>query len=154
MVVSHVVGRPLASEGVQAVMARTALVACLILELGLGPTHAAIVGTLDNAVLKAGVVRITASPPGETQKVGTGFIVRLEKDVAYIVTAAHVVSGDAQPKVQFYTQRDIPVQGTVRHSEGGDEVTGLAMLVVRGKDNLPPGLSALTMTSTMRLSGD
>jgi formylglycine-generating enzyme required for sulfatase activity len=122
--------------------------------LGLEHSSAAIVGTLDIAALQAGVVRITATPSGEPQKVGTGFIVRLERDVIYIVTAAHVVSGDAQPKVQFFTQPDVSAQAIVKHSEGGDEVTGLALLVVRGKDNLPSGLTALTLTSAPRMSGN
>jgi formylglycine-generating enzyme required for sulfatase activity len=116
-------------------------------------THAQI-AILDTECLRNGVVRITAAPPGQNQKVGTGFIVRLEKDLAYIVTAAHVVSGDAQPRVQFFTQEDVSVQATVRHSEGDDEVTGLALLVVRGKDNLPSGLTVLTLASASRLSGN
>ena len=70
------------------------------------------------------------------------------------MTAAHVVNGDAQPRVQFFPQEDVSVQATVKHSEGGDEVTGLALLVVRGKDNLPSGLTVLTLASTSRLSGN
>jgi formylglycine-generating enzyme required for sulfatase activity len=112
------------------------------------------IAILDTAYLRKGVVRITAAPPGQNQKVGTGFIVRLEKDLAYIVTAAHVVEGDPQPKVQFFPQEDVSVQATVRHSEGGDEVTGLALQVVRGKNNLPSGLTVLTLASASRLSGN
>ena len=112
------------------------------------------IAILDTESLRKGVVRITAAPPGQSQKIGTGFIVRLEKDLAYIVTAAHVVSGDAQPRVQFFPQEDVSVQATVRHSEGDDEVTGLALLVVRGKDNLPSGLTVLTLASTSSLSGN
>ena len=29
----------------------------------------------------------------------------------YIVTAAHVVAGDAHPKVEFFTKRNMPVTG-------------------------------------------
>jgi hypothetical protein len=43
---------------------------------------------------KLGVVKITAEVEGEQPKVGTGFIVRWEKDAAYIVTASHVIEGD------------------------------------------------------------
>lgn len=82
--------------------------------------HAA-VGVLDTEYLKKGVVRITATSPGENPKVGTGFIVQLEPDVVYIVTAAHVVSGDAHPRVQFFTRQDVQVQATVKHSESGEE---------------------------------
>lgn len=135
-------------------MVRSALLVCLTLVLGVVLIHAAVIGTLDVAQLQAGVVRITATPSGEPQKVGTGFIVRIERDVVYIVTAAHVVSGDAQPKVQFFTQSDVSAQAIVKHSEGRDEVTGLALLVVRGKDNLPSGLTALTLTSAPRMSGN
>jgi formylglycine-generating enzyme required for sulfatase activity len=56
--------------------------------------------------------------------------------------------------VQFFPQVDVSVQATVRHSEGDDEVTGLALLVVRGKDNLPSGLTVLTLASTSSLSGN
>ncbi|MET0515316.1 MAG: SUMF1/EgtB/PvdO family nonheme iron enzyme [Nitrospiraceae bacterium] len=135
-------------------MVRTAVVTCLLLALGMELIHAAVTGTPDITALRAGVVRITALPPGETPKVGTGFIVRLEKDVAFVVTAAHVVSGDEQPKVQFFAQPDVHIQATVKHSEGRDEVTGLALLVVRGRDNLPSGLTALTLASALRLSGN
>ena len=41
--------------------------------------------------LKKGVVKITAHVEGQQPKVGTGFVVRMEKDAAYIVTAAHVI---------------------------------------------------------------
>jgi formylglycine-generating enzyme required for sulfatase activity len=37
--------------------------------------------------------------------------------------------------------------------EGDDEVRGLALLVVRGQENLPTGLTALSLAVTMRLSG-
>lgn len=135
-------------------MVRITVVTILVLVFASGLMHAAVIGTLDIAALQAGVVKITASSSGETQKVGTGFIVRLEKDVAYIVTAAHVIAGDAQPNVQFFTQQDVSIRATVRHSEGGDEVTGLALLIVRGEDNLPSGLTALTLASASRLSGN
>jgi formylglycine-generating enzyme required for sulfatase activity len=132
---------------------RIVLVTSLVLLLWSECTHAQI-AILDTEYLRKGVVRITAAPPGQNQKVGTGFIVQLEKDLVYIVTAAHVVEGDSQPKVQFFTQEDVSVQATVRHSEGDDEVTGLALLVVRGKDNLPSGLTVLTLASASRLSGN
>lgn len=93
-------------------------------------------------------------PTWSKSKIGTGFIVRLEKDLVYIMTAAHVVSGDAQPRVQFFPQVDVSVQATVRHSEGDDAVTGLALLVVRGKNNLPSGLTVLTLASTSSLTGN
>ena len=134
-------------------MVRIALLICLMLVWGVGLIHAPVIGTLDIARLKAGVVKITGTE-GDKTKVGTGFIVKLDSDMVYIVTAAHVVAGDAQPRVQFFPQEDVSVQATVRHSEGGDEVTGLALLVVRGKDNIPSGLTVLTLASASRLSGN
>ena len=134
-------------------MVRSALLVYLMLVLGADLIHAAVIGTLDTARLKAGVVKITATE-GDKTKVGTGFIVKLDSDIVYIVTAAHVVSGDAQPRVQFFPQEDVSVQAMVRHSEGGDEVTGLALLVVRGKNNIPSGLTVLTLASASRLSGN
>ena len=67
----------------------------------------------DLNTFKAGVVKITANPQEGGRKVGTGFIVRLEPEVVYIITAAHVVSGAAQPEVEFFTKRNVPVKGAV-----------------------------------------
>jgi len=55
----------------------------------------------------------------------------LGKDALYIVTAAHVVSGDEKPKVSLRNPKYIS-RLLWKHSEGRDEVTGLALLVVRG----------------------
>ncbi len=107
----------------------------------------------DIARLQSGVVKITAKPPEGTTNIGTGFIVRLETNAAYIVTAAHVVAGDAQPKVEFFTKRNMPVTAEVLGLEGDDEVRGLALVVVRGQENLPKGLTALSLAGTSRLSG-
>jgi S1-C subfamily serine protease len=84
-------------------MDRTALVACLMLVLGL--TLPDSLGAQDIARLQSGVVKIRTKPAEGGPKVGTGFIVRLEKDVAYIVTSTHVVAGDSDPKVEFFSPR-------------------------------------------------
>jgi hypothetical protein len=103
--------------------------------------------------LQAGVVKITARSHGGASKVGTGFIVRLGRDAAYIITAAHVVAGDPQPQVEFFTKRNVPVSAEVLPgAEGGDEVRGLALLMVKGKDNIPAGLTALSLASSVRLA--
>ncbi|MEK7761082.1 MAG: SUMF1/EgtB/PvdO family nonheme iron enzyme [Nitrospirota bacterium] len=102
--------------------------------------------------LKRGIVKITAQVEGRTN-IGTGFIVRLDKDAAYIVTAAHVVAGDTHPKVEFFTKRNLPVTAEVLGLEGNDEVRGLALLVVRGPENLPKGLTALSLAGATRLTG-
>ena len=52
--------------------------------------------------LKSGVVKITSKRPGGQEEEGSGFIVRLENNAAYIATAAHVIQGDSQPKVTFF----------------------------------------------------
>ena len=61
------------------------------------------IGATSLAELKAGVVKITTHTGGTT-KVGTGVIVRVESGAAYIVTAAHVIEGDPDPQVQFFSQ--------------------------------------------------
>ena len=43
--------------------------------------------------MKTGVVKITTV----TGQVGTGFIVRVEQEVVYIITAAHVIAGQCHP---------------------------------------------------------
>lgn len=105
------------------------------------------------AELKFGVVRITAKQPEGAKKIGTGFIVRLEKDAAYIVTAAHVVVGDSQPQVEFFTNRNTPIPAVVLGAEGTDELRGLALLLVRDERNFRPGLTSLPLASTFQASG-
>lgn len=101
--------------------------------------------------LKKGVVKITAQADGKT-KVGTGFIVKLDSEIVYIMTAAHVISGDSQPKVQFFSRQEVPVRAQVKHAEGGDNETGMALLTVRGKENVPTGLAALPLATATRVS--
>lgn len=112
-----------------------------------------IVGSQDLEEFKFGVVKIIAKPNQGVQKVGTGFIVRMEKEIVYIVTAAHVVTGDPQPEIEFFTKRNVPVRASILGLEGDDEVRGLAVIVVRGLENLPPGLAALSLASTIHLGG-
>lgn len=100
--------------------------------------------------LKPGVVKIIAQPAEGTRKAGTGFIVKLEMDAAYIMTAAHVVSGDAQPGVEFFRKNSIPVPADVL---GVDEMRGLAVLVVRGQQNILSELIALPLASHSGLLG-
>lgn len=130
---------------------RIRFVAFLIVVLGV--PQGDLIGAQDIAQLQSGVVKITAKPPQGTANIGTGFIVRLETNVAYIVTAAHVVAGDPQPKVEFFTKRNLPVMAEVLGLEGDDELRGLALLVVRGSENLPTGLKALSLAGAAHLSG-
>ena len=136
-------------------MVRRALLVCLTLVLGMSLIHAQEIGAQDIARLQSGVVKITAKPPQGTTNVGTGFIVRLESNAAYIVTAAHVVAGDPNPKVEFFTKQHVQVPAEVLPgAEGGDDVGGLALLLVKGKENLPSGIGALPLASTSLMLED
>lgn len=101
--------------------------------------------------LETGVVKVIAQVHG-IQKIGTGFIVRLTQEVAYVVTASHVVEGDKTPQVEFYTRRNLPISAQVVGLEGGDP-RGLALLAVRGRENLSAGLFALPLASQAHLRG-
>lgn len=104
----------------------------------------------DIAQVKKGVVKITAQGEGQQAKVGTGVIVRLDKDALYIVTAAHVVEGDSKPTVTFSAQRQRPFVAQVVGIEGGDP-HGLAALRVAGP--IPDGVVALPLDLTTKVVG-
>ncbi|MEO8327162.1 MAG: SUMF1/EgtB/PvdO family nonheme iron enzyme, partial [Nitrospirota bacterium] len=102
----------------------------------------------DLDALKAGVVKITA----KTGQVGTGFIVRVEPEVVYIVTAAHVIAGDPQPEVEFFTKRNAPAKGIVLEgAELNDDIRGLALVEVRGKAQIPDGATSLSFRTSAEL---
>lgn len=128
-------------------MVRIGLATCMILLIGCA--HQNPVGEEDIARLKDGVVKVTAKANGMT-KVGTGFIVRIEENVAYIVTASHVIEGDPQPKVVFRGQESKSFPAQVKGLKGGDP-RGLAVLVVLG--NVPSGLIALPVNSEFESNG-
>jgi formylglycine-generating enzyme required for sulfatase activity len=137
------------------VMVRSALLFCLMLLLGVDLIHAQVSSGQDIARLQSGVVKITAKPPSGTTSIGTGFIVRLETNAAYIVTAAHVIAGDPNPKVEFFTKQHVQFPAEVLPgAEGGDDVGGLALLLVKGKENLPSGIGALPLASTSLMLED
>ena len=100
--------------------------------------------------LKSGVVKITAQVEGQQPKVGTGFIVRLEKDVAYIVTASHVIEGDPKPQITFFPQPQQPFIAQIIGIESENQ-KGLASLRVSGA--VPEGLVALTLDQTSPIIG-
>ncbi|GKS57478.1 hypothetical protein YTPLAS18_10050 [Nitrospira sp.] len=100
--------------------------------------------------LQAGVVKITAVPPRGQPRTGTGFIVRLEEDLAYIITSAHVVTGDVAPRVEFFTKRNVGVAAEVVNVEGSDPLRGLALLLVTG--TVPKGVAALPLASGRQVS--
>jgi tetratricopeptide (TPR) repeat protein len=104
------------------------------------------VQTIDD--VKKGVVKIEAQSEGK-RRVGTGFIVKLEKNAAYIVTASHVIEGDARPRISFFTQPNTPFTARTIGLEGGDP-RGLAALSVNGE--IPQGLLALDLDTTVQLN--
>jgi Trypsin-like peptidase domain len=99
--------------------------------------------------LKQGVVKITSTLGGK-QRIGTGIIIKLDPDAAYIVTASHVIEGDQHPKVSFFSKPNRPVSAKVIGLEGGDP-RGLGALLVEG--TLPSGLSALPLNPSLHVAG-
>ena len=109
---------------------------CLVSVIGITPLATA----QDLDVLKAAVVKIRAN----TGQVGSGFIVRVEQDKVFIITAAHVIAGDSQPEVEFFSERNVPIKGAVLPgAEVNDDVRGLALVMVRGKEFLSKGIQSL-----------
>jgi hypothetical protein len=101
---------------------------------------------------KSSVVRIVSPTPEGKPRVGTGFVIKVEDDLAYIVTASHVVEGDPAPQVEFFARRNRLVQASVVKLEGGDP-KGIALLMVRGSQNMPPGLPALAFAPSRDVQG-
>ncbi|GJL66310.1 MAG: hypothetical protein NPIRA05_12810 [Nitrospirales bacterium] len=119
------------------------------LELGIFLPFPGLVCATEIEEFKKGVVKITAQVNGQPN-VGTGFIVRLDEDAAYIVTAAHVISGDSKPQVWFFPHPHQAFASQVLGIDGTNE-NGLATL--RVSDTLPDGLVALPLDQTTQASG-
>lgn len=100
--------------------------------------------------LKRGVVKIIAQGEGQQPKVGTGIVVRVDKDVTYIVTAAHVIEGDPNPIATFFPNPQRLFVAQVVGIEGGDS-HGLAALRVAGP--IPDGVVALPLDLTTKMVG-
>ena len=100
--------------------------------------------------LKRGVVKITARGEGQQPKVGTGVVVRVDRDAAYIVTAAHVIEGDFNPIVTFFPNPQQPLVAQVVGIQAGDQ-HGLAALRVAGP--VPDGVVALPLDVTTKVAG-
>ncbi|MEO8046316.1 MAG: serine protease [Nitrospirota bacterium] len=103
----------------------------------------------DIAQIKKGVVKITAQVEGKNT-IDSGIIVKLEEDHVYIVTASHVVEGDQQPSVMFFSAPHRPFLARVLGLEGGNPA-GLAALLIEGK--LPPDLQVLNLDQTTSIGG-
>jgi hypothetical protein len=117
----------------------TALLAALLLwtaAVGCAPAQ-------ELEALMAGVVRVVSQPPEAPPRTGTGFVIKVERDLAYIATASHVIKDDPAPQVEFFQRRNRLVKAEVVRQQYDDD-KGLALLLVRGAGgNLPEGLPAL-----------
>ena len=102
---------------------------------------------------RSSVVKLVSKSEGGLRRTGTGFVVRVEPDLVYIVTASHVVAGDFAPQVEFLGRRNRPVTAETYKTEDGDDPRGIAVLVVRGKENIPERLRALSFAITDDLKG-
>jgi hypothetical protein len=100
---------------------------------------------------KSAVVKLIAQSDGQT-RTGTGFIVKIEPDAVYIVTASHVVEGDPTPLVEFFTARNRRVTAEIVKLEGGDP-KGVGLIAVRGQDKIPANLKALAFDADAELEG-
>ncbi len=96
-----------------------------------------------------GVVRLTALR-NDIRKFGTGFVIRVTESEIYIVTASHVVEGDKNPTVEFFTERNSPVSARVLELEGADP-RGLALLVVDVDETQRSGVIALPLADAAEL---
>lgn len=99
--------------------------------------------------LKPGVVRIYNTKLNEQ---GTGFIIKIQKDKAYIVSAAHVVEGSEFHQVYLFNRQDEPIRGQVIDKEAGNS-QGLALLVIIGDENMFSGLMTLQLEHASQLKG-
>jgi formylglycine-generating enzyme required for sulfatase activity len=90
--------------------------------------------------LRAGIVKVTTTDG----RIGTGFVVQIDGNNAYVVTASHVVEGEQNPALTLYQRQNDPLRGQVLHMEGGDP-RGLALVKISG--NLPSGLTVLPLAA-------
>lgn len=100
--------------------------------------------------LRSGVVKISSTSPGGMPRTGTGFIVNLQPGAVLIVTAAHVVAGDKNPRVEFFPRQNFPVSAEVKRIETQLDV---ALLLVQEQEKIPAGLRALQFGNDKDLTG-
>ena len=104
----------------------------------------------DIEAIKSGVVRIRNTK--HTDEQGTGFIVKIERDQVYIVTAAHIVRGDSTPDIYLFNRQNTSIKAEVLDREE-DDLKGLALLLVRGDERVFSGLTALALGPASSLKG-
>lgn len=98
---------------------------------------------------KAGVVRIRNA---RFDEVGTGFIVKVDGNQLYIITAAHVVRGNQHPSVYLFNQQRDALQAELLDRED-DDTKGLALLRLKVSSALVTGIRALHLSYTSQLGG-
>jgi S1-C subfamily serine protease len=101
----------------------------------------------DYDAIKPGIVKVISVSPQGKKRTGTGFIVSVKGGSAFIVTASHVVSGDKNPSVEFFTQTGAPVFGEVYRS---DPQIDIAVIAVEGDAKLLEGLRPLRLAKEAR----
>lgn len=102
----------------------------------------------DMNALKKGVVRVRNTRFGD---VGTGIIIKINREEAYVITAGHVVRGDANPEIYLFTRQNEPLRATLVHRE--DDQKGLALLWLKADRQVLAGLTALGLGSSASLEG-
>jgi hypothetical protein len=110
----------------------------------------------DFEAAKRSIVRIVStlrSESGEVQRTtGTGFVVRVDSDLVYIVTASHVIGSDPAPLVEFYSRRNRLVTASIVNLEG-DDPRGIGLIAVPRKESIPQGLEPLPFATVDELKG-
>ncbi len=105
----------------------------------------------DFEALMPGVVRIESVSREGKSRTGTRFVVKLDKQSAYILTAWHVVKGDKRPKVFSFSQRHTPLLAEVQEN---DTNLDISLLIVRGNGDLHEILSSLQLEDENVKVGD
>ena len=78
--------------------------------VGMSPWQAS---AQDEASFRGGVVKIMSANLEGMRRTGTGFVVKAEGTSVYIVTAEHVVEGDSNPQIEFFTRQNTQVKAMV-----------------------------------------
>lgn len=94
--------------------------------------------------LRKGVVKVI-STANRIQKTGTGFIIKHDSQVTYILTAAHVVEGDKYPKVAFFSQPHSSIEAEVLQNDTGNDIS---LLKVGDHKQVPSEVSALPFATS------
>ena len=89
------------------------------------------VGVEELEELKDSVVKIVSKAPEGQPRTGTGFVVRVDGELVYIATAAHVIAGDVKPQVTFYFDKRRTVAAEIGDLETDNPTAGLGYLIVR-----------------------